>query len=703
MALIGTIRKNGWILIVLMTLALGGFIAMEIYSNIQRNSAGDVNTIGRVNGQEIKRSDFDTYEKLVYTNSRSNPYQIRSQVWNYFVENALITEIADDLGLGVPKDELKDLEFGDNLSPVITDRFKGENGQVNLNNLMQIKAAIEGGQFTDPQYRAYWSIQEKEIVKQRLQDKLTGMVLKGLYTPTWQAEMAFRETNERLDFKYVRVPFERVPDTDVQITEEDYKNFLKEYPGLYDQTEETRTLNFLVFDVAPSATDSSAARENVAKLVDGLRTTTNDSTFAIANNGVYDQNFRSKTELPSTVADSLMKVPVGTVLGPFLEAGNYTIAKVLERKLVPDSVSARHILIRDATPANERKIDSLRALIESGKARFDSLAVRNSQDPGSAAKGGNLGYMANGRTVPEFNNVLFNTGEQGKLYKVSTQFGWHLIEITGKKFIKNEASVRCVFISSELAPSDATQKVFEDRAASISQQAKSLTDLQNIASQQGLQLQTSSPLKANDFALSQSVTGEGIRDIIRWAYDKKTKVGDVSKEVFSLREQGVYYNSKYVVAALKNVIPGGAATVESIKGQPRVDNEIRSRKKGQIIIDKSTNKSDLMGFAGQWQVSVDTAKMTNFFQSAAQGIGSEPRVFGTVFSLNKDAVGGPVIGNTGVFLVQPISDRTPVTIPSDLSYPRRQATSMAGSAIRMNLMSEIKKNSEIKDFRSKFF
>ena len=73
MALIGTIRKNGWILIVLMTLALGGFIAMEIYSNVQRNSAGDVNTMGRVNGHEIKRSDFDTYEKLVYTNSTSNP------------------------------------------------------------------------------------------------------------------------------------------------------------------------------------------------------------------------------------------------------------------------------------------------------------------------------------------------------------------------------------------------------------------------------------------------------------------------------------------------------------------------------------------------------------------------------------------------------------------------------------------------------
>lgn len=64
MALIGTIRKNGWILIVMMTLALGGFILMEIISNAQRNSAGDANTLGKVNGEEIRRADFEKYQAL---------------------------------------------------------------------------------------------------------------------------------------------------------------------------------------------------------------------------------------------------------------------------------------------------------------------------------------------------------------------------------------------------------------------------------------------------------------------------------------------------------------------------------------------------------------------------------------------------------------------------------------------------------------
>jgi hypothetical protein len=78
MALIGTIRKNGWILIATMVLALGGFILMDIVSNTQRYGAGDVNSLGNVNGKEIKRSEFDNYEKLVYTNAQGNSYQIRT-------------------------------------------------------------------------------------------------------------------------------------------------------------------------------------------------------------------------------------------------------------------------------------------------------------------------------------------------------------------------------------------------------------------------------------------------------------------------------------------------------------------------------------------------------------------------------------------------------------------------------------------------
>ena len=58
MALIGTIRKNGWILIVFMALALGGFILMDIVSNSTRYASGDIYSLGKVNGKEIKLTEF---------------------------------------------------------------------------------------------------------------------------------------------------------------------------------------------------------------------------------------------------------------------------------------------------------------------------------------------------------------------------------------------------------------------------------------------------------------------------------------------------------------------------------------------------------------------------------------------------------------------------------------------------------------------
>ena len=91
MAIIGTIRKNGWILIVMMVLALGGFILMDVVSNSQRYSAGDVNSLGKINDTEVKRDEFEQYEQLIYTNARNNTFQVRAQIWDYFLEKALVS------------------------------------------------------------------------------------------------------------------------------------------------------------------------------------------------------------------------------------------------------------------------------------------------------------------------------------------------------------------------------------------------------------------------------------------------------------------------------------------------------------------------------------------------------------------------------------------------------------------------------------
>ena len=530
MALIGTIRKNSWILIGLMALALGGFILMDIVSNVQRYGQGDANTIGNVNGKDIGYRDFSEYEKLVYSNSRSNSYQVREQIWSYFVENELVRKEADAIGLGVGKEELMDLQFGDNLSMIIQQRFGGATGQVDRQQLAQIRQAIEQNQLPSAEFAQYWAVQENEVIKDRLENKIVNLAIKSVYIPSWQAEMSYREANEKIDYLQVRVPYEKVKDEEVKLEDSDYSAYLKQNPKVHDLTEEARVVDYLAFDVRPTASDSAAARTAVEKLVEGLRTAKNDSAFVTINNGVYDQTYKAKSALPPGIADTLLGRAIGSVAGPYLAGGVWTIAKILDRKVLPDSVKARHILIQGNTPASKKTVDSLLALLNSGQARFDSLAARYSSDRSNNAKGGDLGWFANGMMVPEFNAVCFNKAEQGKFYTVATQFGWHLIEVTGKKFIKNETSVKAVYLSQAIEPSKETQQAVRDKALALIQQGKTLAEITAKAQEQTMAFQTSPLLKANDYTLGVLGASDEVRNIVQWAFNEKTKVGNVSKD-----------------------------------------------------------------------------------------------------------------------------------------------------------------------------
>ena len=701
MALIGTIRKNGWILIATMVLALGGFILMDIVSNTQRYGAGDVNSLGNVNGKEIKRSEFDNYEKLVYTNAQGNSYQIRTQVWDYFVQEAIISQEAEDAGLGVSRDELLDLQFGEMISPVIVERFKDASGQPNRAMLQNVKQSIDAGTFTDPMNRAYWAVQEKEVIKKRLEDKLMTVVSKGMYTPAWMAEMAFKEGNERLDFRYVAVPYDRVKDTEVAVTDSDYEQFLDENPHLYDQTEETRVLAYAEFTVVATPQDSATARSAVAALLEGFRNAKSDSTYVIANNGTIDGEFKRKTQLPFTMADTLASRPVGTIVGPYLDMSEWKITKILDRKVLPDSVRARHILIRNAQdPASKGTIDSLKTLVESGKARFDSLAVKMSQDPGSGAKGGDLGWFPEGAMVKEFNDVCFMTGEQGKLYTVSTQFGWHLIEITGKKFIKSEASIKVATIGRKIEPSKNTQQAAKDKALAVLQSAKKLEDFVSAGGQQGFFIQNSPMLKENDYNVGNLGSGEDAREMVRWAFNEKTKLGDVSPELFVFRDQtGGYFDSKYVVAALRTIVPEGKASLATLKSLQEAEVKVRNIAKGKFIAEKIKDNQDFSAIAAQWNARMDTVRNVSFLQTQA----GEPRIQGTLFAMTAGQVSKPIVGTSGVYVISPVTDRAQVQTPSDLTMFRRQVSSTAIVNVRSNLMKSLVKNAELKDNRAKFF
>ncbi|MDO8366183.1 MAG: peptidylprolyl isomerase, partial [Saprospiraceae bacterium] len=420
----------------------------------------------------------------------------------------------------------------------------------------------------------------------------------------------------------------------------------------------------------------------------------------VANGGSFLGMFVPKDKFPAAYADSVMTRPIGSIVGPVLSDGAWSIVKILDRKVLPDSVRARHILLREASPENETRADSLIALIRSGKQRFDSLALRMSQDPGSGQLGGDLGWFANGMMVQEFNNLCFLTGEQGKIYKIATQFGWHIVEITGKKFITNESSAKVAILGRRIEPSKNTQQAMKDKAVALIQQSKTIADFETVAAQQNMKVQNTQSLKINDFNLGTVLgAGDDAREVIRWAFEENTKLGSVSKEVFAFGDpNGGYFDSKYVVAAMKNILPKGKSTVATLKGLPEAEFKVKNLKKAEYIISKTQNPGDLAAVAAQWDVRLDTLKGGNFLQTTG-----EPRVTGTLFATETGKVSKPIAGSIGVVVLQPITDKTQPPMPSDITLFRRQMSSQVAGGIRTNLIKSLELQYKVQDNRFRFW
>jgi peptidyl-prolyl cis-trans isomerase D len=118
MALIGKIRQNMWLVIVLLAVALAGFIIMDMQSASNRGGLGSRTSIGKVAGEKIDYMDFQRAESALYGGSQ-DVYGRKNSLWNYFVEKAIVDDVANSSGIGIGADELSELEFGTNLSPIV--------------------------------------------------------------------------------------------------------------------------------------------------------------------------------------------------------------------------------------------------------------------------------------------------------------------------------------------------------------------------------------------------------------------------------------------------------------------------------------------------------------------------------------------------------------------------------------------------------
>ncbi len=707
MALIGKIRNNMWLVFIIIALATASFILMDAMGP-GGGGMGGANAgtpIGIVGGQKVSQADFNRSNEFLFGNVQ-DPNAKRDVLWNYYVESGVVNQEAEALGMAVGRDELMDLQFGANMSPVVRSNFATRTGQLDVNTLQQFKNILESGDQIDPQRAMFWGEQEKQIKKEQLQSKISSLASKAIYTPNWLAESGYNEENGSVDMAVVKIPFDNLPAGDLAVSDADVSNYMAKNKDTYELKEEMRQASYLTYNLVPSAKDSADLLVRMNETIEGFKTTENDSIFSLANNGFYSTGYGKAAQLDEFYTDKVGAFEIGQVYGPYIVGPSYQAVKLIDKRVLPDSVKARHIL-RNVAPGNVTQLDAANALIDSlqtvltsNKSKFADLAEEFSQDPGSSAEGGDLGYFPQGRMVKPFNDVCFLDGTEGNLYKVQTNIGVHLIYIEDQKYLDREPGYQLAYVSTPILPGDETQTEGYDQMLELISTYPYLSDLKTAAaSNPRVSVSTSDNIGINGHQLGDLQGSNTSREVVKWMFNNNTEVNDVSQTVYEYTNPISFYPEKYVIAGLEKVNAPGMMSVADVRSQ--VEFAILNELKGKKAVSEISG-TDLGAIARQYSATVDTIRSVSMLNNFIPALGNEPGVLGAAFGQENGSVSAPVLGNSGVFVVKTLNKAAAGEI-TGLSFIKKTMAGGKKSALQFGLLEALKGHHEVKDNRSVFY
>lgn len=709
MALIGKIRNNFWFVLLVLGLALAAFVIMDMVNAGNQGGLGPKQIIGEVAGTEIDYQDFQKTEQTLFGGSKDS-YAGKSGAWNYLIEKSIIDQQSEELGVSVSGDEMEELQFGTNLSPVIRQIYTDpQTGQLDRQALQSIQQAIDGDEELRADFKLRWGYLKKQIEKTAKQDKINALVSKSLYTPNYFAENTGLRTSQKVSFDYVKIPFDYLDDADVEVTDEAITSYINDNAFKYMSEEETRVLEYVTFEVEATADDSMAISQSLAELAETFKSKTDatqDSLFTVNNEGYYNPFYTKKETITGDLKDAVEGMQVGDVFGPYLDNGAYFIAKLTDRKVVPDSVEMRHIL-RRATPGNPTEVanarayvDSLKTLIENGTYKFVDLVQDNSEDVSTAGNEGDLGTLAQGTSFPAINNTCFVNSKNGGLYIVETSNGVHLFNVTNRIFDNQDPKYKLALIRSAIVPSAETQNMVYDEADGVISENGTFEDVRKaVEGMNNVSITKSSPLKMNDYILGELGSGESSREAIKWAFESDTEIGEVSPVIYEYSDPINYYDNKYVLVGLSKINDAGLLSAQDFTESDKylVANQLKGKK-----IASQVSGSDLASIASSFGSTVESASDVAFTASSVPGLGNETEVLSKAFSLAEGSVSGPIVGNNGVYIVK-TNSKVEGTVPSNVIAQKRTINTTNRGRVGFSLMNALKEMFKPEDNRTKYF
>ena len=700
MGIMGFLRNRmGMILVVVIGFAMFAFIAGEVIHYGGSFFHGDNTEMGEVNGEKIAVDEFNKRVDQNTANFQAQSHQtemtpqitsyIQESTWSQELNEKILNAEMDKLGLVVSDDEKRSLIQGDNPSPQIVQAFgnpqTGQVDRVKLNNFLNNISAAKN----DDPMLIRWNDFIGHIVDDKRSEKYLALVSNGLYVNALDAQDDYESKNKLANFKYVKLDYTSIPDNKVTVTDDDYETYYNDHKGEFKNPEESRSLEYVIFNAAPSKDDSAVVKTEVDKLAPAFKASTNDSLFVEVNADTKTPlSFQRKGQLDPKTDSIMFGAAKGFVYGPYLSGSSYKLSKLVDEQVGPDSVKARHILL-PITSSPEKTLataDSIKKLIEGGKS-FADLAKTYSVDKGSADKGGELGTFGRGSMVPAFEDAVFE-GKKGDIKIVTSQYGVHIIDIEDQK--GSSKVIKVATVDKLLTASSATQSAAYSKAQAFLG-TLSGDNFDDQANKAGLKIVKAPDL--NPIASTFNTITSG-REIVRWAY--KASAGDFSDQVFTSGDQ-------YVVARLTQINPKGTLPLSAVKKQ--IAPQVLLAVKGKALADKlqsavsgASNIDQVGQKAGSPVVPIQNIVFAN---PVIPGSSAEYKLIGTIFGSQPGKLSAPVIGQSGVYVFTVDNFIKPAPLANALRQKQELGQALLQRS-QQGILEALKDKANVKDYRVKF-
>jgi peptidyl-prolyl cis-trans isomerase D len=647
-------EKAGVLVAGIIGLSLFIFVISDFFGNGrgQRIQQRKYYEIGKIGDESVSYQDFE--EKVqnlleIYKLSgnsnvdESTTESIREQTWQQLIRERILDNQYKKLGIGVSTEEVDELVLGNNPHQIVLQLFTDQKtGTFNKSFLVNFLKQTE----VDETAKKYWLFFENEIVDDRMSTKYNSLVSKGLFVTSKQAEFDRNLAAATVDFSFIMKNYSAVSDSLVKITSEDLESYYLKHKETFKKSA-LRDVEYVTFEVVPSEEDIKQAEEWINKTKTEFSEAPDPEQFInLTADTRHVGFFTPLSEVPASLTEFVKKEDLKEVFGPYNEDGTLKLAKLLGVADRPDSVHVRHILLSvgQTRTLQQAKVqaDSLIKLIKSGTS-FNTLAITNSDDQGSAQLGGDLGWFTEGRMVVPFNNACFS-GKKGDIITAETTFGIHIIEILAQS--KSSRKYNIGIIDRKIIPGSLTNQRVYSEASQFAGTNNTYEKFNQAITEKGLTKRV-----AND-VIPQQKTLPGLdnpRNLIISLFQTEN-----GKIVLDNNQQAVFeVGDKYVVGYCTRVQEEGIASLKDVENDIRF---IVSKDKKAELISAEFEKNNQSGkslddIALAMGLTVQEATQVNFRSYTVPGAGAEPALISAASASKQGTIAGPVKGENGVYML----------------------------------------------------